>query len=60
MVKITVISKAERTEAFGKLLIGDFLEEMKEPGHSFKSDIQSWRLFLPDETPCQASKKQKR
>ena len=39
MANITLISKAEKTEACGKLLIEDFLEEMKEPRHSFKSDV---------------------
>ena len=36
---MTVISKAEKTEACGKLLIEDFLEEMKEAKPAFKSDI---------------------
>ena len=41
MANITLISKAEKTEACGKLLIEDFLGEMKEPKrkHSLKSDI---------------------
>ena len=39
MANITVISKAEKTEACGKLLIEDFLGEMKEPKPAFKSDI---------------------
>ena len=39
MANITVFKKAERTEARGKLLIEDFLGEMKEPKPAFfKSD----------------------
>ena len=37
---MTVISKAEKTEACGKLLIEDFLEVIKEqPKTLFKSEV---------------------
>ena len=39
MANITVISKAEKTEACGKLLIEDFLGVMKEPGRTLKSEM---------------------
>jgi len=39
MPNITVIKKAEKTEACGKLLIEDFLEKMKEPRPDFLSDV---------------------
>ena len=39
MPNITVIRKAEKTEACGKLLIEDFLEKMKEPLPDFISDV---------------------
>merc|ERR1711971_99360 len=39
MANFTVIKKAERIEACGKLLIEDFLEKMKEPRGDFISDV---------------------